>query len=1178
MLAQFNPPQELHYNYLGVKDGLPEGRATAILQDKEGFMWIGTQNGLVRYDGYRIKKYNLILKDVGSVHINIIFEDTITDLWIGTDHGLFFYNRLTDAFSKYNLPNEKSDYDYSINGIQKDNHNHLWMLFNNSITGTNGMFLLNTKTKQLTVFSNKEKGSYYLSASNFYGYTIDKRDRVWIGSDTCLLEYKPKLKKIIKHYLNNDTAHSKILIFLRSDSTSMDALWFTVVDAKSKKFEGLRKYNIATNTIKIYRHVPGDSSSIISDTTIAISSDSKHRLWFGTTNGLALYNPLADNFSNYNMKDKKGNVFDNIVISINENNQGNFWCMTGKGIVYFDTYSHAFYRDTVTANTEDGLLSNSILNLMIDKAGTPWWGVAQMGVQWINKSRSRFTAYKKNTGQLYNFPGGEAYSFAENKDGNFWIGSEHGLYYWQPAIDSFKQIDFLKNGVKNSSVSAVMLDDKGNLWFNASENEHNIGGLYWYNITTHNLKNYRSKPGDSTSLSNNYVTKIVQDNSGVMWVGTGGGGLCRFNSQSQNFTRYPYIQNNNVTIPKTDSLDDDYIETIYYDKNGVLWIGTNSGALSRFNPQTSRFISYLNKLPGLNCVVNIYNDKEGRLWAGTYESGLFKINEKTNTITKLSEKDGLLYEGNWGSNEDKHGNIWLASPRGLSILNPQTNKVRTITSENGLPQFPSTANDDLYKTSKGLFLFGTKDGFIQLNPDDFVPDTTVPIMHIETVAFNNPQSNSNFTKDSSIVRYGKDKINLKYNENRITFSYVGLLYQNTQAIQYAYKLDGYDKSWVQAGTQRTTTYTNLSPGTYTFHVKAANGDGVWTTKEDAITVIISPPWWRTWWAYLMYAVAFLAALRAYVVFRSRTLRRQNKLLEEKVERRTHQLSEANEELKVSQENIAAQRDELSTTVDMLKSTQAQLIQSEKMASLGELTAGIAHEIQNPLNFVNNFSELNKELLHELKGEVDKGNIDEVKAIANDVIDNEEKINHHGKRADAIVKGMLQHSRQTKGVKELTNLNALCDEFLRLSYHGLRAKDKSFNADFTTDFDERISKINLVPQDMGRVLLNLFNNAFYAVNEKSKTANENYKPLVSIQTKTLSDAIEIIISDNGNGIPQSISNKIFQPFFTTKPTGQGTGLGLSLSYDIITKEHNGILQVESKEKEGSVFIIQLPITT
>jgi signal transduction histidine kinase len=291
--------------------------------------------------------------------------------------------------------------------------------------------------------------------------------------------------------------------------------------------------------------------------------------------------------------------------------------------------------------------------------------------------------------------------------------------------------------------------------------------------------------------------------------------------------------------------------------------------------------------------------------------------------------------------------------------------------------------------------------------------------------------------------------------------------------------------------------------------------------------------------------------------------------------------------------LQVQKQEIQNTLTELKITQAQLIQSEKMASLGELTAGIAHEIQNPLNFVNNFSEVNKDLLAEMKDEMNKGNLDNANAIANDVIDNQVKINHHGKRADAIVKGMLQHSRASSGQKEPTDINALCDEFLRLAYHGLRAKDKNFNARLELDFDNSLSadeagigNINIIPQDIGRVMLNLINNAFYAVSEKQKQNIPGYEPTVRI--KTLKNppsgpkdsfgggrgAVEIRVTDNGNGIPQKVLDKIFQPFFTTKPTGQGTGLGLSLAYDIV-KAHGGEIKVNTRENEGSEFTIQLP---
>ncbi|HEY2580606.1 MAG TPA: ATP-binding protein [Mucilaginibacter sp.] len=289
-----------------------------------------------------------------------------------------------------------------------------------------------------------------------------------------------------------------------------------------------------------------------------------------------------------------------------------------------------------------------------------------------------------------------------------------------------------------------------------------------------------------------------------------------------------------------------------------------------------------------------------------------------------------------------------------------------------------------------------------------------------------------------------------------------------------------------------------------------------------------------------------------------------------------QRKKANAVLQQRNEQIEAQHKSLEKTLAELKTTQAQLIQSEKMASLGELTAGIAHEIQNPLNFVNNFSEVNTELVEEMEQELDKGNLADARSIAANIKENQQKINQHGKRADFIVKGMLEHSRTSKGEKTPTNINALADEFLKLSYHGLRAKDKNFNAVMTTHFDEKIPKIEVVQQDIGRVLLNLFNNAFYAVSQKKKTADAYYRPEISVTTGLENGYTIIKVKDNGNGIPEAIKDKIMQPFFTTKPAGEGTGLGLSLSYDIVVKGHGGTITADTKGSEFTEFIVSLPL--
>ncbi len=307
-----------------------------------------------------------------------------------------------------------------------------------------------------------------------------------------------------------------------------------------------------------------------------------------------------------------------------------------------------------------------------------------------------------------------------------------------------------------------------------------------------------------------------------------------------------------------------------------------------------------------------------------------------------------------------------------------------------------------------------------------------------------------------------------------------------------------------------------------------------------------------WVAYISIVFTALVAFIAVILFRNARLRKKTNAI------------------------LLQEKKTLEITLEQLKSTQAQLVQSEKMASLGELTAGIAHEIQNPLNFVNNFSELSNELVDEMNAELAKGDLEEAQLIAKDVKQNLEKITHHGKRADAIVKGMLQHSRTSSGKKEATDINALCDEYLRLAYHGLRAKDKSFNIKFETKLDATIGLINIIPQDIGRVLLNLINNAFYATDERKKKGETDYEPMVIVETKKLKDSISIKVTDNSMGIPETIKEKIFQPFFTTKPTGQGTGLGLSLSYDIITKGHGGKIVMETEEGIGSTFTITLPL--
>ncbi|MEJ7821296.1 MAG: triple tyrosine motif-containing protein [Chitinophagaceae bacterium] len=765
------------------------------------------------------------------------------------------------------------------------------------------------------------------------------------------------------------------------------------------------------------------------------------------------------------------------------------------------------------------------------------------GIAWRNKQKTQFSPLPVNP-----FP--KANGFKEippqfsivgtQGDSICFLTDTSRLVAWNTVKNSFENID-LKDRQLYKKIVAVAKSRDGSLWIAALES-----GLIQYNPVSRTIIKFRNDPNDSTTIASDIILTVAADKAGIVWVGTVSKGLNSYNTQTKKFTRYPFVINNSIKQVK-DSLDDQTVTYLYFDKEDMLWIGTNNGGGNSFNPHTGKFRSYLNYKEGFFAITSMFEDSRKRFWVSTYLSGVFLLDKQTGALKKFSEKEGLIHNSAFSIKEDAAGNIWVATTKGMSRINPVTYSITNFAAARPVMNEFSITN---FLDRNGVFHMQARNGILAFNPLQLDESKTLPAVYIESVGYRS----SGKTTDTLLFTEGLEKIRLKHDENRISFQYIALHFADPSMNQYAYQLEGYDKDWVQAGTQRAVTYTNLSPGKYIFKVKAANSDGVWNEKGASFTIIILPPWWKTWWAYMLYVLLFLGALRIFSKWRERNLRREKEILEEKVTERTTELKQS---------------------LESLKATQSQLVQSEKMASLGELTAGIAHEIQNPLNFVNNFSEVNKELLLEMKDEIDKGNINEVKTIANDLIDNQEKINHHGKRADAIVKGMLQHSRSSSAVKEPTDINSLVDEYLRLSYHGLRAKNKSFNATMKTDFDDSIGKINIIPQDIGRAVLNLLTNAFYAVNEKKKQQPDGYEPTVSVSTKKVSDKVEVKVADNGNGIPQKVLDKIFQPFFTTKPTGQGTGLGLSLSYDII-KAHGGELKVETKEGEFAEFVIQLPI--
>jgi signal transduction histidine kinase len=551
-------------------------------------------------------------------------------------------------------------------------------------------------------------------------------------------------------------------------------------------------------------------------------------------------------------------------------------------------------------------------------------------------------------------------------------------------------------------------------------------------------------------------------------------------------------------------------------------------------------------------VSSVLIDGKGTVWAGTSQ-GLYEYDAGKNSFILFN--DPAVQIGKVISlNADKNDNIWISA--GVAIFKIKSDRKHiTVYGVNNGAHSNSWASNYDYISEDGEVFIGDPTGYWHFYADSVEQDKDAPKLNFAGLQIGGREIKYGNSSILTKPLYNTGELKIPDDKNSFSITFAAIDYRTNGEKRVVYMLENYDNQWHETGSNQTAYFYNLPVGHYTLRARAVNAAGAW--MEKSLSIIITPPWWQTWWAITIFIIALIAVIVGVSYYRSYSLQKENKVLEEKVKHRTTQLQRSLEEL---------------------KTTQTQLIQSEKMASLGELTAGIAHEIQNPLNFVNNFSEVNGELIEEVEAERHKvnGERDEVleAELLKDIKQNNEKISLHGKRADSIVENMMQHSRISSGQKEATDINALCDEYLKLSYHGLRAKDKSFNADFRTEFDQSIGKINIIPQDIGRVLLNLYNNAFYAVNEKKQKLNGTFEPVVNVSTKNENGNIVIKVADNGNGIPQKIVDKIFQPFFTTKPTGEGTGLGLSLSYDIV-KAHGGEIKLESEEGEGSDFTIHLP---
>lgn len=1143
-IPEFNPsfePFELPNGHMG-------NSVQGIVQDSVGFLWFASQSGLHRFDGQNMITF---LSDPGNPntlnndYIEDIYLDSKGIIWLShwSAGGISSYDPDQGTFRRY--IHDPDDPESIIPGetgpIVEDNEGYLW------IGGRNGISRLDRESGKFRRYKHDPGDPSSLSDNEVRGLYVDTSGELWVA-------------------------------------TGMP--W--VLDGKG----GLNRYDPDKDSFERFLHDPEDPSSLSNNKVRALFEDSKGNFWVGTAgDGLHQFNKEQGTFTRFPYDPKnpgklskpflestdaltmaaEADISDGIpwshITSIFEDSQQRIWISA----VYagIDVYDPKL-GTTQHFESQPGknkLKSNFIWQTYQSDDGTIWIATGGEGRQ-VYRVKEEGLKIPFYSSSLLNDSTSVKRGIVKDNQDNVWIAQSpftpfdpikrSALWKVDTRQDTVIQVNAIPSDISPYLpvfLASVSLDSSGNIWLGTNE------GYY-----RGNEENDFNKIQADLEIG---WGPVLQSSTGDIWIPHAEIGVFRFDSDLQDYEFFTH----DPTDPN--SISGSHVWGMFEDEQGKIWIGGGSPNnhadfplfLDRYNPESKTFEHYLDKFTSLGMVSQIVEDALGNIWFDDWYYSLYKLNPTTRELKKFTPGNSL-FTGNRVQSliQYPNGNIWISTDYELLELDPATESFSIYNEIHGVRKSRGNTMAGLV-TDDGDLLFVREGGFNIFNPNSLLREVKNKLPDLRITGFRLSDQNivSGVSGNSEGVLkkpiWKTDLIELDNDENTFSFSVACFDFYEPEGNQLQYMLEGHDRRWRQdLRNGETPSYYDVPPGEYTFRLRGANSLGVWNTEGISLKVIIYPPWYLSWWAYLLYSIILVVlVLSAHNIQKNRTIRKERERIKDWELEQAKKVEQAYEEL---------------------KTTQTQLIHSEKMASLGELTAGIAHEIQNPLNFVNNFSEVNKELVEELKEELEKENLEEAKAIAMDISDNEDKVIHHGKRASGIVKGMLDHSRASSSQKVPTDINALADEYLRLAYHGLRAKDKSFNATMETDFDDSIEQVEVVSQDIGRVILNLITNAFHAASDKAKDIKETdqiFQPTVSVETRQLNDSILVSIKDNGNGVPDSLKDKIFQPFFTTKATGQGTGLGLSMSYDIVTKGHGGQLTVKSEEGEGAEFIIKLPKT-
>ncbi len=1077
--------KQLQFSHFQTNEGLSQSNVLCILQDSRGFMWFGTREGLNRYDGYNFTVYKNDPKDKNSISGNFIsniIESRDGNIWIATwGDGLCRYNILTNRFTSYknDLSNKGSLSSNFVNAVAEDKEGNIW-----AGTEDAGLNMLNIKTGQFVHYRNQKNNVASVSDDFIKTIVQDSEHNLWIGTVNGGLNLFNPSAKTFTRFLHNE-----------KDSTSLsDNFVYTIFeDSKHRLWIGTSSGGcnlFIRNTGKFirYQHDTRNNNSLVNNRVHALGEDKDHNIWIGTENGgLSVYNAETKTFTNYiHDEPNETSISSNSIYSICRDTKGNMWVGTFNGGVDFSNADTKFthYKHTSLPNS---LSNNFVLYIYEDRRHKMWIGTDGGGLNLFDPQTGSFTHYLHQEGNANSIAGNYILSLCEDSDDNLWIGTVgQGISVYNESKNSFRQFKH---------------DDK-----------------------------------DSNSVSSNDPTFILEDKEKNIWIGTYGGGLNLYNPANNSFTSYHYNSKD------ANSISSNKINSITEDSQGNLWIGTDGKGLNCFNKRTKIFSHYLhsntkNSIASNNVDV-VYEDGNKNLWFSTM-NGLSFLNIKTGRFTNYTTADGLPSNNVFGILPDKN-NLWISSSRGISKLDLTTKKFTSFDVVDGL-QGDEFKEKAYYKDHLGNMYFGGNNGFNVFHPADIKPSPfNPPLLLTGFEIFNKAVPVAADDKDPSPLKQDITKtksITIPYSSSVINFSFASLNYTSPQKKQYAYMLTPFDKSWNDAGTRHTATYTNLDPGEYVFMVKGLDNEGKWSSTMASINLIVTPPFWLTWWFKLLIALAIASSCIGFYLYRINAVKAQKKVLEKQVQERTQQL-------------VLSTEEERRARLDAEKA-RAEAEQANKAKSI--FLATMSHEIRTPMNGVIGITDL-----------LELTELDTEQRGFTDIIRN------CGENLLRTINDILDFSKIESENLELEeadfDLRTCIEEVLDV----FSAKAAKTGLDLVYQLDTKVpSQIIGDSLRLRQVLMNLVGNAV-----KFTQRGEIF---VNVRLVNLYDngnvELAFDVKDTGIGIPANKLERLFKAFSqvdssTTRKYG-GTGLGLVIS-EKLAKLMGGEISVQSKAGEGTTF--------